>query len=177
MQVAGVQTKPWPHTLQIPTRSQRSVSSAAWETITFSLRDFQPPLNQLDKSRRRRRRKKKKSSPLIRHNRLETSRGPLHLFSRLMEKYRTLAHYPPTRLYGSISSSWAAALCVELVQLNLWKQLAHDVPSDKSLFVQTFSRGTTSHHEWWHSRSKNKLGKEYPDSRHWNITAKGQSTQ
>lgn len=48
MQVAGFQTKCWPHTQRILLRLLRSVSSAAPETITFSLRDFfwslQPPL-------------------------------------------------------------------------------------------------------------------------------------
>lgn len=51
--------------------------------------------------------------------------------------------YPPTCM-GNILSFWAAAQCAELAQLNLQKQMARDVPSDKSLFVQTVSRGTTS---------------------------------
>lgn len=33
-----------------------------------------------------------------------------------MEKYKALAHHPPTRLYDGILSSWAVALCAELEQ-------------------------------------------------------------
>lgn len=74
MQLAGAQTKRWPHTQQILPRSLRSVSSAPPETITFSHRDCfwspNPSLNHPDKSPRRRRRRGKKRPPLIRHGHL-----------------------------------------------------------------------------------------------------------
>lgn len=155
MQVAGVQTKRWPRAQQILPRPFRSVSSAAPETIRFSHRDRTP----LQPSRQKPKEKKgKKRFPLIRHGRLKTPWGPFHLFSYPKSSGLGPAHQP-TRLGGSISCSWAVALCVELEQLNLGKQLAHDVPSDKSLFVRTSSRGTASHHEWGHSREKTRQGR------------------
>lgn len=144
MQVAGIQTMSWPHAQQILPRWPRSVSSAPPETITFSRRDFfllvRAPypsalFTNLTKVQRERgggygggEIPLDKARPLINFQRPTP-------FAQLPDGkvQGSGPHLPLAGLCGSISSSLALQLCAHGIstQLNLWKQMAHDVPSDK----------------------------------------------
>lgn len=142
----------------------RSVSSAPLETITFFHRDFfwsPPPFNHSKISPRRMRKggrkiRLDKAWPLINFQRPTAF---VQLPGGKVQGFRPPSTHPPTCLYKNISSAWScSSLCRISAQLNLWEQMAHDSPSDKSLFVQTLSRGAASHCEWWHSRKITRWG-------------------
>lgn len=100
------------------------MSSAALETITFSVRDFfcflsSPPLAVQVQGE-----EEKKEFPLIRHSHLDILKRPFHLFSCLMEKYRAFAHHPPTHSlvwWHLIFLSCSSVCTIRAIYENNWR--------------------------------------------------------